>query len=64
MVEDKRSENWRGVRIGANVFVPGSSEGKIEIWSGLFYEKDDELVTFPEDSCIRDGYTHVSTDNA
>jgi hypothetical protein len=46
MVEDKRSENWRGVRIGAKVFVPGSSEGKIEMWRGLFYKKDDELATF------------------
>jgi hypothetical protein len=37
MVEERRSENWRGVRIGANVFVAGSSEGKMEMWSGLFY---------------------------
>lgn len=64
MVEDRRSENWRGVRIGANVFVPGSSEGKMEMWRGLFYKKDDKLVTFYIEIRIRRGFTHISTDNA
>jgi hypothetical protein len=43
MVEDSRRENCRGVRIGANVFVPGSSEGKMEMWRGLFW-RDEVLV--------------------
>lgn len=36
MEEERRSENWRGVRIGAKVFVAGSWEGNMEMWRGLF----------------------------
>lgn len=39
-VEERSSENWRGVRIGLRVFVAGSWEGKMEMWRGLFCGKD------------------------
>lgn len=37
IVEERRRENWRGVRIGAKVFVVGSWEGKMEMCRGLFW---------------------------
>jgi len=39
-VEDRSSENWRGVRIGLRVFVAGSWEGNMEMWRGLFCVDD------------------------
>lgn len=47
-VEERSSENWRGVRIGLRVFVAGSWEGKMEMWRGLF--------------CGWEGYRSVLTD--
>lgn len=35
-VEESKSENWSGVRIGVRVLVRGSWEGKMEMWRGLF----------------------------
>lgn len=37
IVEERRRENWRGVRRGVKVLVEGSWEGKMEMWRGLFW---------------------------
>lgn len=56
-VEERSSENWRGVRIGLRVFVAGSWEGKMEMWRGLFCGKIDyrSVLTdcsFEERGCV------------
>lgn len=66
IVEERRSENWSGLRIGVNVLVVASCEGKMEMCSGLFcfFGFSDCASGWKSKYTERGGGTHVAADDA